>query len=264
MKTSSPQSVIGAFAFGIMTLVAATGCGDNDHPLSDGGPFDAGIDGQMRPATGPEIAATWVLQNVAGETQPCPTGITTVNITSTPASGTGTTYNDLFFCAANMGTTMPLDSVAYNVTAVFQDAAGDVAYATSLPDAIDLSSNVAGDVVPAMFTVYTDGGFGGFSWKLVKASDGSTVQCSDVPAINTISVLITSQTSNLAVENDFDCTDGQGVSQALLADMYTVSVDALDSDQNELGIAPDSTNLVVTAPNVLTDWSTFTIPINSL
>ena len=264
MKTSSPKTVVGALSFGIMTMVAAIGCGDNDHPPSDAGPGDGGIDAQMRPAAGPEIAATWILQNVAGDTQPCPTGINTVNITSTPVSGTGATYNDLFFCAANMGTTMPLDSVAYNVTAVFQDTAGDVVYATSLPDAIDLSSNVAGDVVPAMFTVYTDGGFGGFTWKLVKASDGSTLQCSDVPAIDTISVLMTSKTSNLAVENDFACTDTQGISQALLADLYTVSVDALDVNQNELGIADDSTNLMVTAPNVLTDWSTFTSPINSL
>jgi hypothetical protein len=76
-----------------------------------------------------------------------------------------------------------------------------------------------------------------------------------------VSTVATIVGTDFMLADRFPCEHGFGTTDPLLADTYTVSVDAAISS-GAIGTAPTLTNKVVNSPNGLTDLGHIIIPIN--
>ncbi len=206
------------------------------------------------------IDATWQLHTAAGGTAACPAGFPTAAVISTPTTGAPTI--DLFDCSAGMGTTTELPAAMYSARVAITNATMSQTFSTSLDQVIDLSDATN---KPLAASFVTDGGYFKLAWKLVKASDSSTVQCDAVSAMSRIKVLAANaDTSVPAASTSFPCDGGSTVTSAFIAGTYTVTVSAVTNALVNKGSAPAVTGVVITAPDGVTDLGLVTIPIAGL
>ena len=210
-----------------------------------------------------DLATAWTFKNVAnGQVTGCPTGFPTTRVVSQPVDANGNSNGsptiDLFTCAAATGTA-PLAPARYKVFLEITNNAGTAVYAQSTPAIVDLrASNVS-----LATTFANDGGYFAFAWTLRGDATNNVLTCAQASA-DSVSLLATVTSSTTATEDLFTCADGAGVTAALLAGSYVVSISALNIGNQAVGTAPVLTNRVIQAPNKLTDLGTITIPIDGL
>ena len=212
------------------------------------------------------IDASWMLVTAAMNTAPCPSGYDTAAVTSQPVDAqghnTGAAVIDLFDCSAAMGTTKPLPATTYSATVAITNHAMSQTFATSLAQAVDL-----GDATdkPLDVSFLTDGGVFQLAWQLVKMSDGTTpVACSAVASMAKVRVAMTNTTTSATGNSQLSCDGGSGITGAVVAGTYTVSIRLLDNAFQDKGDAPDLTGQVIMAPDGLTDLGTIKIPVTGL
>jgi hypothetical protein len=96
-------------------------------------------------------------------------------------------------------------------------------------------------------------------------SDGTTpVACTTVDAMAKVRVAMTNTTTSLTGNSQLACDIGSGITGAVVAGTYTVSIRLLDHVFADKGDAPDLTGKVIMAPDGLTDLGTVKIPVAGL
>lgn len=215
------------------------------------------------------IDASWMLVTAAMDTAQCPSGFDTAAVTSQPVDAqghnAGTPVIDLFDCSATMGTTKPLPATTYSAAVAIESHDGSQTFATSLAQPVDLSD--ATDK-PLDVSFLTDGGKFQLAWQLVKMSDGTTpVACTAIDSMATMAkvrVAVTNTTTMLTKNSQLPCDNGSGITGAVVAGTYTVSIRLLDDVFGDKGDVPDLTGQVIMAPDGLTDLGSVKIPVMGL
>ena len=248
---------------------------ENVQPVCGDGHIDAGEqcdDGNMMSGDGCSamcttehfINTTWKIQDVAKNPAPCPTGFDTAAVIEQQIDSGGNKIGapmmDLFRCSDGTGRAGGLAPGKYQVYIDIQDHAGTQSWAKTAVAVVDITT---GD---ANFTgqLLTDGGYFVFAWALVAQSNNAPVTCAQAGAGGGVEAVSTISGTSTAFSDPFNCVDGSGITAGLPADTYTVSIDALNSQQQAIGTAPTLTNKVIMAPNRFTDLGTITIPITAL
>jgi cysteine-rich repeat protein len=209
----------------------------------------------VEPRTG--LMVSWQFKTVGGATQSCPSGFDTARVVSEPLGG-GQTHIDMFTCSAMMGNpSLPPDR--YRVHVEITNSSGSSVYARSVVKELDLRT--AGGTYAT--TISTDGGYFTLAWTLRGMTTNNVLTCAQAGATS-VSLLSTVTSSTSAFEDLFQCGDGAGISRALGAGSYTVSISALDQTNASVGQAPVLINQVIQAPNKVTDLGTITIPITGM
>lgn len=234
-------------------------CDDGNNNPSDGCSATCGV--EVTYAT----TANWSFKLIAtNATVPCPVGAETAAVHSQPLklddSPAGPELIDLYNCSAGTGTTAPLFEGRYRTYIAFTNNAGTTTYATTLSTVLDLRT--ANKTLTTSIAV--DGGYFGVSWNLVGATSNAALTCADVTGENGVELVSTLAGPNTIVSDIWDCEPGSGITAALLAGTYTVSLAILDQADASLGTAPAQSNKQIQAPNKLTDLGTITIPVDGL
>lgn len=211
------------------------------------------------------IDATWALRTAANTDADCPSGYDTAALTAQPVDAQGVAngapITQSFACADKMAMSMAIPAQAYLAKIAIQNASGSMTFATSLPMMVDLSD--ATDK-PLDTEFLTDGGRFQLAWKLVKMSNNAVVQCTDVDTMAKVRVLITNMDTSTTKNVQFTCATGMGITPAVVAGTYTVSVAVLNNAFANQGQAADLTGQLIVAPDGLTDLATVTIPVAAL
>jgi cysteine-rich repeat protein len=232
-------------------------CDDGNTASGDGCSATCDVEQQF------DLAASWTFRTVASA-QPtdCPSGFDTVRVVSQPLDAGGNPAGsptiDIFSCASASGIA-PLAPARYRVHLDVTNAAGTNSYAQSVARVVDLRTSGASFAA----SIVKDGGYFSFAWMLRGATSNNVLTCAQAGSAS-VSLLATVTTSTEAVEDLFTCSDGAGVTAALLAGTYVVSISALDNGEAAVGTAPALANRVIQAPNKVTDLGTVTIPIDGL
>lgn len=207
------------------------------------------------------ITASWKIQNVAGSVAPCPPGFDTAALVSQEidAAGNdiGSPITDLFSCADGTGISDPLAPAVYKSWIQITDHSGANVYAQSAAAIVDLTTadkSFSAEIV-------TDGGYFVFDWALTGATSGAPLTCAAAGA-DTVELISTVSGGTQFLTDKFTCDDGYGVTSALAAGSYTVSIDATLGNGGALGTAMTLTNKVIQAPNKFTDLGSVMIPID--
>ncbi|MEO7733504.1 MAG: hypothetical protein ABIY55_21250 [Kofleriaceae bacterium] len=225
-------------------------------------PIDPPID---PPDTSAVITANWQFDHFAdGTERGCPTDYQTATVywqPWNPVTGrlTGQPITDQFNCAAMHGTTAPLDGV-FLVWIQIESDDGSRIYAKSEQSYID---TIDGDRSLEL-KILDDAGRFFLSWELRDKATGASLTCaqaSDGGGAVKVETVATIVGTDFMLADRFPCEHGFGTTDPLLADTYTVSVDAAISS-GAIGTAPALTNVVVSSPNGLTDLGHIMIPID--
>jgi cysteine-rich repeat protein len=212
--------------------------------------------------SGALLTANWTFRDVATNTVTgCPAGFDTAEVTSQPldAAGNpaGTPIVDLFDCAALTGTTAAVPPAVYSVQVSITNGASQE-YARSVESLVDLSTADASIDV----TILNDGGYFALAWNLVSAASDTSLTCAQVAGLDSVEIVSTLSGSTTAVSDLFDCDAGGGITAGMLAGSYTISVAALNANNQALGAPQNQANKVIAAPNRVTDLGTITLPID--
>ncbi|MDB4963874.1 MAG: Metal dependent amidohydrolase [Myxococcales bacterium] len=243
---------------GDSTTDPGEGCDDGAHVPSDG----------CSPMCQVEVTyattARWSFRTVASSTAlACPTGVTTIQVISQALDGdspVGSATVDLFDCATMTGTITPVYQGRYQTFLAAGNSSGTQVYATTVSAVVDLTTS-DGDYTAAFVD---DGGYFSLAWTLIGASSNLPKTCADAmtTSVSVLSTAVASPTSFF--EDLYTCADGGGVTAALPAGTYTVSVSGLDASDGSLGTPVNLTDRTIVAPNKVTNLGTVTIPIDGL
>ncbi|MBS1120915.1 MAG: hypothetical protein H6Q90_3143, partial [Deltaproteobacteria bacterium] len=161
---------------------------------------------------------------------------------------------DKYDCADNTGTAeYPIG--AYQVFVEINGTGG--VYGQSLSAIVDI---VAQDQTVSV-TLVDNGGYFVFDWDLVDAVSNAPLTCATAGNPDSIEILSTLSGTTAAVADKFDCEVGTGVTGALLAGSYTISVAALNAADQALG-EPQNSSHVIGDRNAVTDLGVITLPID--
>jgi len=211
--------------------------------------------------------ANWTFRSTAAPGTPlaCPVGFDTVAVVSQAldANGAdlGTPIVDLFNCSSMTGTITPVFEGRYRTHLDVTNNAGTLTYASSLSAIVDLTAS------NKTFTaqISTDGGYFAVTWALQGATSNTALTCAQVTGQDGVDLVSTDiANANNAFADTWNCVDGQGITAALPAATYSLSLSIIDGVGASLGTAPTLTNKVIMAPNKLTDLGTVTIPVDGL
>ncbi len=214
--------------------------------------------------TDPVIGVYWRFEEIGVfGIQGCPTGFDTIDVVTQPVDAAGQLGDaiiDRFDCGLTGAMTSPLTPGTYQVHYQVTNDSRAI-FASSVPRQVEVGD---GDAVYEA-AIIVNGGYMSLAWKLVGAQSGNGLKCADVTALTGISSIATSITTPTeAVTDIWTCEDGAGVTGAMLAGTYTVSVSAINAANLSLGTAAPVTNVVVRAPNQVTDLGTINIPVDGL
>jgi len=195
----------------------------------------------------------------------CPTNFGTAVIKSqliddTSHLGTGSDFTDLFDCSAMAGTIVLPTADQYLVWVEIQNDSGSSTYATSNSTFVDTTFATN----PVDVEIFDDGGYFFFTWDL-EDTTGKLLSCADagVTSSGSVESIATSVATPSYFRNDkFTCEDHYGTTDPLLADVYTVSIDAEEGNA-ALGSPVTKTHQEITAPNGLTDLGHITLTIDN-
>jgi hypothetical protein len=209
------------------------------------------------------INASWQFVNIATNTtsQACPVGFPTVELFSqlVDANGNaiGPLVSDLFTCADGAGRTAGLEADRYKVWLEVQNDSGSQIYAQSLAQFTDLL-NVDQSL---SFDIHNDGGFFSLSWTLQDAFTNAPMTCAAATASG-VAITATFTGTASAVDTEFACSAGFGVSAPLLTGNYEVSVAAVRPGDVAGKINPPLNRDILTQ-NRITELGTVAIPIDN-
>jgi hypothetical protein len=210
------------------------------------------------------VTARWQFTHFEDDTaRSCPVNFQTASVYAQPYDPiTNETFGapvvDKFDCDVFEGTTLPIDGI-YLVWVQIENDSGTQVYAKSNQEYFD---TIDGDGV-IDFEIFDDAGFFFLTWDLEDAVTGAPLTCREAGVVGDASVetVATIAGTSFMLVDKFTCEHGFGTTSPLLADTYTVSVDA-EVDGLAVGVAPALTNKVITAPNGLTDLGHILIPID--
>jgi hypothetical protein len=223
--------------------------------------FVLALAGCTTSSTGNTITATWAFEDIAtGTTTGCPVGFDTVVIQSQEIDPSGNHLGPLIAdtvpCAANLGTTKGLSEGIYNVVLSVTDGAATV-YATSLPSAVDISLDNGS--IPQQ-VILNDGGYFHVQWTLVGAVTQSVLTCDQAGDPGGIAILST--LGGATTDDHFNCDDGEGVSEGLVAGSYTVAMRA-ETNGSPIG-SPTDLSSTILPTNQITELGNVSITIDGM
>lgn len=210
-------------------------------------------------AADPIITANWSFKELAtGDLLDCPPGFDTTAVHVIPVDAVGNRLGagviDLYNCDAFTGTAeYPPDR--YEVYMEITTATNSAKYADTPSAFVDIINNDASITQ----TIIDDGGFFYFDWILRGAVSGQMLVCDPSESVEIISTL--SGTAD-AKTDIFDCAQGGGYTAGLIAGTYTLSIAALNAQDQSIGTVPAMPNKVIQAPNKITDLGLVMIPID--
>jgi hypothetical protein len=269
----------------LAALVAATGCVASDGGADDDGDGVPNIDdfcpgtpgGAIVDVDGCSIAsapvlmtANWSFKELStGASLTCPPNFLTTAFHAIPVNRfgekNGTELIDLFDCPDFTGTS-DYDPRLYEVYLEITNDNNTAKYADTPSAYLDLTFTNK----TITQTIIDDGGFFDFNFELRDSQGGARLTCAEAGAGGGVEIISTLNGTASAKTDIFDCVspgfrdDGAGyaVTAALLAGDYTVSVAALNGQDQSVGTAPALTNKRIVAPNKLTDLGLIQIPID--
>jgi len=206
------------------------------------------------------ITANWSFKELAtNQSLECPPGFDTTAVYATPVDSLGNRLGqpiiDLYNCADFTGTNeYPIDT--YEVYLEITNANNTALYAQSVSAYVDLIPQDA----TFNTTIIDDGGFFLFDWELRGETSGAPLSCADVLS-DGVEILSTLNGTSQAVSDIFPCEQRSAYTGALIAGTYTVSIAALNAQDQAIGTAPALTNKAIQAPNKITDLGLIQIPI---
>ncbi len=207
------------------------------------------------------ITASWNLTNIANQSLGCPAGFNTAALYSQEIDGAfndvGSPTIDLFNCTAFTGVSAPLAPTTYYSWITIATDNNSSQYASSTAAYVDLTNSDKSYTAD----ILEDGGYFQLQWQLT--ANGAPTSCaarSDVSGIETVSTSV-SNANNFA-SDIFPCADHLGITSGFSAGTYTVSVDALNANNQAIGTATNLTNKTIQAPNKVTDLGTVTVQLN--
>ncbi len=231
-------------------------CDDGGVESSDGCSSTCTIEAKY------EYGVSWSFRTIANAIQPCPASYDTIAVYSQLLGAddvnVGPVVIDLFSCSAGSGTVAPLTEGRYRVWLESTNATDTMKYASSTSAILDLT----GTGLSFTANIYTDGGYFKWTWDLVGEVTNNPLTCA-AAGTDSVDMISTVTSSTSAYDDVFDCLDGAGLTAALPAGGYTVSISALNGADESLGTAPALTNQIQ-APNKVTDLGTVSIPISGL
>ena len=151
-------------------------------------------------------------------------GVATIKVTSRGASVGD--FVDLFNCGDGYNSTalLPLDDYTVWIDAL-DSADGLVAQSNSQLSMLDVDQ----ELVTLNFDFPVDGGFFALTWALLDDATNAALTCAEVVAggVEVISTPVGGGGTGLS--DIFDCTAGEGVTDKLPIDTYTVVIELLES-----------------------------------
>lgn len=211
------------------------------------------------------ITANWEFHEIS-DTNPnapplvlsCPAGFDTAEVRLTSLTG-GTDYIDAYSCGAMTGT-QAYDADLYEIELIITNGAGQV-YAVSPSEglsAVEIDTRDTDKTVN--FGIADNGGYFGFAWNLVDAATNAPLSCGQVNP-DSIEILGTLASSTFAKGDKFDCGSGAGVTAAFPQGSYTMSVAALNANDEALG-APQNKTTAIGDRNDFVNLGTVSLPID--
>jgi hypothetical protein len=213
------------------------------------------------------VGATWTIRTLSTPDIGCPPGFDTAALYNQPVDSNGSPIGDpiidLFDCADGAGTSAALPADTYETWIEITNDNNTQKYAQSTPAFLDVT-----DVdLTYSAEIFDDAGYFQLQWDLVGASSQAPVTCDEAgiadPNNSGVEILATLSGTTAAGGDQFNCTDHFGITDALAAGDYTLSVDAFTDAGGAIGTAPTIQD-TIQAPNKITDLGTVTIPIDGL
>lgn len=213
------------------------------------------------------VGATWTIRTLDNPDIGCPPGITTAALYNQPVDSNGTPVGnpiiDLFDCADGAGTSAALPADTYETWIELANDNNTQMYAQSTPAFLDVTET---DLTYSA-EIYDDAGYFQLQWDLVGANSQAPLTCADAgiddPNNSGVEILATLSGTTAAGGDQFNCTDHYGITDALAAGDYTISIDAFTDAGGAVGTAPTIQDSIQ-APNKITDLGSVTIPIDGL
>jgi hypothetical protein len=207
------------------------------------------------------VGATWDIKSVVSKADlGCPAGYDTAALVNQPVdingNDAGPPIIDLFDCTAYAGTSARLPATTYKTWVQITDDSGNNIYAESVPAFLDVTDT---DLTYST-DILDDGGYFAFSWILTQGGAPTTCSQAGVEgSASGVEITSTIATGGMALNDQFNCDDGQGVTSGLPAGNYTVSIDAFDAN-GPVGTVP-AFNSAIQDRNAVTDLHTVMIPL---
>lgn len=214
----------------------------------------------LPPPTSAMISASWSFTDYASNKakqpadDPCPPNYDTAEVHAKewdPIVGDfvqgGLEVIDKFDCSAKSGTTDPVDGI-FLVWVAITNHAGTSVYAQSESEYFDTA---AGDARISLPPLFVDAGFFDLKWDLIDSVTKSRLSCRQAGATQGIATTAVAVSSNQSVIDKFDCAEGFGFSEPLLAGTYDVTVTATGSG-GDVGRSAPIVDVKILAPNQLT------------
>lgn len=202
------------------------------------------------------IAVTWNYKINEQISNTCPSGVTTVNLVISSLTGGGTNVYAYTCQDIVLEEYVPDDD--YQIWVELVTGNGQV-YAKSL----SLVDSVFGVDKDITFDIHEDRGFFYVQWDLRGEITNAPLLCSDIPGLDTVSILATPVGTGAMVESDMVCAPGEGASRALPPVGYTVDIDAINKNTGDsFGSIDVLTNRVINPRNSVTDLGIVLIPID--
>ncbi|CAN5375974.1 hypothetical protein BH11MYX1_BH11MYX1_02460 [soil metagenome] len=205
--------------------------------------------------------ASWHLTNVANQQFNCPSGFNTAALYSQEVDASyndvGAPVIDLFNCADFTGKSAALAATTYYSWVAITTDTNSSQYATSTQAFVDLTvsdKSYSADILE-------DGGYFQLQWALTLGGQPTT--CAAQASVHGIEAVSTdtANASNFA-SDIFPCADHFGITSPFTTGTYTVSIDALNANNQAIGTVVNLTNKMIYAPNKVTNLGTVTIPLD--
>lgn len=236
---------------------AGEACDDGNN-ISDDGCSACVVD--IVPRT---LGVAWTLRSASSPTPvACPAGFDTAEVVTQDVASDGTPMGeprvDVFDCSTGSGmivfdaSNVGLVRASVRITS----GTGGSVFAESVPATVDLS---AGDDELEV-AILTDGGYLHVGWTLRGETSGNELTCASVEPDE---IVVVSAGSSSMYTDRFACADGEGLTGALPADTYGLSITA-EANGEPLGPAGMVFSATVQMGNVITEVGTVELPITGL
>jgi hypothetical protein len=205
--------------------------------------------------SGNRIAVTWNYK-VNGATQGgCPAGAVGVDLLIQPTGASVPTVYE-YNCSDKTMIEYVGDG-QYQIWVELVTSSG-ATYAQSL----SVIDNVVATDKDITVDIHEDRGFFFTAWALEGRTSRAPLTCSQVPTLQSISLLATPVGSGGMIDTFLECSLGAGASKALAVGEYSVKVDAVNSANASLGGLPVLLRQPIGDRNQVTNLGSMVIPID--
>lgn len=236
MKNLVLSAFVGAMAFQSVGCIIES---DDDDPPLDGN----------------RIAVTWNYK-INGVTQPgCPAGANGVDLLiKNQDTGRKDVYE--YRCSDPV-------LIEYVPDGTYQIWVELMSGRTTYAQSVSLIDTLVGVDKDITVDIHEDKGFFFTRWTLKNEAQTQTLACNQVPNLFKISLLATKVGTSQRTDSLMDCGPGFGFSVAMNTGLYTLSLDAINAQNQALGTAGIATNKPIQDRNQITDLGTVVIPIDN-